>query len=78
MIDHDEEDTGPDICCPLADRIEPLRTKAGLPVFDVHKHKGLLRGFVAENGRNRLMHWYPGGRLTRSAETEHDLRRVLG
>lgn len=74
----EEPEDAPTICCPREDRIEPLRTVAGLPAFDVHKHKGMLRGFVADQGRNRLLHWYPGGRLTRVAETEYDLRRVLG
>lgn len=72
------DDLGPDVCCFGVERIEPLRTKAGLIAFDVHPHKGLLRGFVADQGRNRLMHWYPNGRLTRVAEGDHDLRRVLG
>jgi hypothetical protein len=68
-----------DICCPLADRIEPLRTKSGLPCFDVHKHKRLLRGFVAEGGRNRVMHWlWPHGRLSQAVESDYDLRKALG
>lgn len=75
----DEPETFTEICCPLADRIEPLRTKGGQPCFDVHRHKGLLRGFVADQGKNRLMHWlWPHGRLSDASESEHDLRKVLG
>lgn len=66
-----------DACCFGVPRIEDLRTKSGLPCFDVHKHKGLLRGFVAEEGRNRVMHWlWPHGRLSAAQESDYDLRRV--
>lgn len=68
-----------DVCCPGVPRIEPLRTKGGLIAFDVHRHKGLLRGNVAEEGRNRVLHWlWPHGRLSEAHESEYDLRRTYG
>lgn len=73
---HMVEDDRPVMCCPGAERIDDLETRKGLPVFDVHRHKGLLRGFVHEGEKRRLLHWYRNGRLGRGAEHTHDLRRV--
>lgn len=64
------------ICCPDEDRIEHLATRSGAPVFDVHRHKGLLRGFVHEGGKRFQRFWYRNGRLTRLAEQPSDLVRV--
>lgn len=70
----------PSICCPGEDRRHDLVTVTGLPVLDVHRHKGLLRGFIVEPGRTgevkRKVFWLRNGRLSRVVETEFDLRRV--
>lgn len=73
MIDDDET---PSRCCPNEERIEPVVTREGERAFDVHRHKGLLRGFVVEGDRKRLVHWLRNGRLTRARETPLDLKRV--
>lgn len=65
-------------CCPDTPRIEPLRTVSGLPVSDAHKHEGMVRGFVDDEGKQRLLFWYRNGRLTPLAEMDWDLRRVAG
>lgn len=58
-------------CCPDEDRIDGIETRDGRPVSDLHRHCGLLRGFVA--GEQRAMHWYRHGRLTPLSETDVDL-----
>jgi len=68
---------GPGICCPMEERRYDLRTRSGAPVEDVHRHKGLLRGYVVENDRKRLLFWYPNGRITPNTEGQRDLRRVV-
>lgn len=65
------------LCCPDAERIPGLKTVYGTAVIDVHKHRGLLRGFICEENKNRLMHWYPNGRLSLRVEGDHDLRRTV-
>ncbi|QCI93370.1 hypothetical protein [Novosphingobium sp. EMRT-2] len=73
-------DQTPTMCCPDQDRIKDVETRDGSAVADVHRHKGLLRGFILESGsygtRRRLMHWLRNGRLTRAVEHPQDLRRV--
>jgi len=72
----DQDDAPSARCCPDAERIHGLRTVDGEAAFDVHEHKGLLRGFIALPDRHRLMHWLRNGRLTRARETGCDLRRT--
>lgn len=71
-----DEDEGPARCCPDEERIDAVVTRDGQRAFDVHRHKGLLRGFVVEGDRRRLVHWLRNGRLTRAVETPHDLKRI--
>lgn len=71
----DEED-GPALCCPEEERIHAVVTRQGERTFDVHRHKGLLRGYVMGGERKRLVHWLRNGRLTRAAETPLDLKRI--
>lgn len=73
----DEEDA-PARCCPDEQRIDAVVTRDGQRAFDVHRHKGLLRGFVVEDGRRRLVHWLRNGRLTRAKESPIDLKRIAG
>lgn len=63
-------------CCPGEDRRTDLVTVCGFAVVDVHRHKGLLRGFVVEPGLKRKMHWLRNGRLSDVAKADYDLRRV--
>lgn len=71
----DEED-GPALCCPDEERIHAVVTREGQRTYDVHRHKGLLRGYVLGGERKRLLHWLRNGRLTRAVETPHDLKRI--
>ena len=75
-----DSDQTPTLCCPHQDRIEDVETRDGSAVGDVHRHKGLLRGFVLESGsygvRRRLMHWLRNGRLSRAKESPLDLKRI--
>ena len=64
------------ICCPGEDRRTDLATACGFAVIDVHRHKGLLRGFVVEQDVKRKMHWYRNGRVSLVAKADYDLRRV--
>lgn len=68
------------ICCPGEDRRHDLVTVTGLPVADLHRHKGMLRGFIIEAGRagteKRKVFWLRSGRLSAAVDTEFDLRRV--
>ena len=69
-------DEAPTICCPSEDRRTDLATACGFAVVDVHRHKGLLRGFVVEPGVKRKMHWYRNGRVSLVATADYDLRRL--
>ncbi|WP_298165073.1 hypothetical protein [Novosphingobium sp.] len=73
-----DEDEGPARCCPDEERIDAVATREGKRAFDVHRHKGLLRGFVVDGDRRRLVHWLRNGRLTRATESPLDLKRVAG
>ena len=69
-------DEAPAPCCPGEDRRTDLATACGFAVVDVHRHKGLLRGFVAEPGVKRKMFWHCNGRVSLVATADYDLRRV--
>lgn len=73
-----DEDEAPVRCCPDEERIDHVATRDGQRAFDVHRHKGLLRGFVVEGDRRRLVHWLRNGRLTRAKELPLDLKRIGG
>lgn len=61
-------------CCPGEPRVEGVRTIAGEPVADLHRHDRMLRGTVGE----KVMHWYANGRLTPLSKTESDLDLIKG
>lgn len=61
-------------CCPDHPRIEGVETRDGRTVSDLHRHKRMLRGFIA--GEAGAVVWHTNGRLTPLAETDVDL--VLG
>ncbi|WP_072378788.1 hypothetical protein [Novosphingobium sp. NDB2Meth1] len=71
-----DEDDGPALCCPDEERIHAVVTREGERTFDVHRHKGLLRGYVIQRERKRLVHWLRNGRLTCATETPHDQKRI--
>lgn len=58
-------------CCIDEDRIGPATTRDGREVADLHRHEGMLRGFV--QGLSKATFWYPNGRLTPLATTPTDL-----
>lgn len=62
-------------CCPEARRRHGLRTRDGLPVYDLHRHDRGWRGYTVERGQKRYAEWYANGRVTPLAETGGD---VLG
>lgn len=72
----DDDDDAPARCCPDEERIHAVVTREGQRTFDVHRHKGLLRGYVMGADRKRLVHWLRNGRLTRATETSLDLKRI--
>ena len=59
----------------MEDRYQGRKTKGGHPVVDLHRHKGLFRGVVIEAGRQRVMFWQRGGKLSQGAEHPYDIRR---
>lgn len=69
-----DEPTPP--CCPDEDRRTDLVTACGFAAVDVHRHKGLLRGFVVEPDGKRKMFWLRNGRLSAAVKADYDLRRV--
>lgn len=60
-------------CCPDEDRLPNCSTKSGASVFDLHEHRGMLKGFVFEDQARKPRFWYPTGRMTPVARTPHDI-----
>lgn len=76
----DIDQTRSRFCCPDEERLEGRKIVAGLPVVDLHRHKGLYRGVVVEGGgaagiSQRVMFWQRGGKLSRNADSAYDIRR---
>lgn len=67
----DFEDFALPTCCPDADRIDGQETAEGLPVYDLHLHRGMLRGVIC--GRSKPTFWYRDGRLTPVQPVAHDI-----
>jgi hypothetical protein len=60
-------------CCPAEPRIEGRATRDGSPVLDLHTHARMLRGLVLIGSGQKVLSWYPNGRLTPLAQTGWDL-----
>lgn len=73
-----DEDEAYARCCPDEERLHAVVTRKGDRTLDVHRHKGLLRGFVIDGDRQHLLHWLRNGRLSRARESPLDLKRMAG
>ena len=59
-------------CCPGEDRLV-ARTKSGVPVRDLHLHRGMLKGYIAQPQGDAMWFWYVNGRISPIAPTPLDL-----
>lgn len=59
-------------CCQDIDRIHGRETADGLPVWDLHLHMGLLKGYV--EGSTKPSFWYLSGRFSPLAKMSRDIR----
>jgi hypothetical protein len=59
-------------CCDCKDRCCGM-TVAGSYVYDLHDHKGLLRGKMPTPSGEQTRFWYPNGRLHANTDSNMDL-----
>jgi len=79
-VSDDIDQTRSRFCCPDEERLEGRKIVAGMPVVDLHRHKGLYRGVVLESGgaagiSQRVVFWQRGGKLSRNVDSAYDIKR---
>lgn len=77
MADINDDTEAPTICCPAEPRHSGRFTSGDCPVSDLHRHKGILRGLVHDQGaKPRVMHWHRNGRLSPKVKSPFDLEQL--